>query len=171
MAVALTGISINFFFPICQVQNEKPLSKWQRLFYGYKICWGMTCTGQVSHSYWPYYIRAFVGLSSEKGKAAAQKGNGFPSSCKLVRGSDQHLARAPLLLGPVLHFRHGLSSEAPQKTQGFPCTLACRKSLFSPLSKFQNSIKVLKTKDFNGAGHPSWVSRAHPSPEMGMRHS
>ncbi|WP_418724244.1 hypothetical protein, partial [Dysosmobacter sp.] len=24
-------------------------------------------------------------------------------------------------------------------------------------------IKVLKTKDFNGAGHPSWVSRAHPS--------
>ena len=54
MAAALTGISINFFFPICQVQNEKPLSKWQRLFYGYKICWGMTCTGQVSHSYRNY---------------------------------------------------------------------------------------------------------------------
>ena len=35
---------------------------------------------------------------------------------------------------------------------------------FSPRrTSFQNFIKVLKTKDFNGAGHPSWVSRAHPS--------
>ena len=36
--------------------------------------------------------------------------------------------------------------------------------VFSPRwASFQNFIKVLKTKDFNGAGHPSWVSRAHPS--------
>ena len=40
---------------------------------------------------------------------------------------------------------------------------ACRKSLFAPLSKFSELYRVLKTKDFNGAGHPSWVSRAHPS--------
>ena len=36
--------------------------------------------------------------------------------------------------------------------------------VFSPRwTSFQNFIKVLKTKDFNGTGHPSWVSRAHPS--------
>ena len=40
---------------------------------------------------------------------------------------------------------------------------ACRKSLFAPLSQFSELYKVLKTIDFNGAGHPSWVSRAHPS--------
>ena len=40
---------------------------------------------------------------------------------------------------------------------------ACRKSLFAPLTSFQNFYEVLKTWDFNGAGHPSWVSRAHPS--------
>ena len=35
---------------------------------------------------------------------------------------------------------------------------------FSPRgASFQNFCKVLKTEDFNGAGHPSWVSRAHPS--------
>ena len=37
------------------------------------------------------------------------------------------------------------------------------KKSFLPPASFQNFIKVLKTKDFNGAGHPSWVSRAHPS--------
>ena len=35
---------------------------------------------------------------------------------------------------------------------------------FSPSGlRFQNFQKVLKIFDFIGAGHPSWVSRAHPS--------
>ena len=38
-----------------------------------------------------------------------------------------------------------------------------KKSFRLAEASFQNFIKVLKTKDFNGAGHPSWVSRAHPS--------
>ncbi|MDD6605489.1 MAG: hypothetical protein PUE96_06180, partial [Oscillospiraceae bacterium] len=29
--------------------------------------------------------------------------------------------------------------------------------------RFQNFQKVLKSIDLNGAGHPSWVPRAHPS--------
>ena len=29
--------------------------------------------------------------------------------------------------------------------------------------RFQNFLKVLKSVDLNGAGHPSWVPRAHPS--------
>ena len=37
------------------------------------------------------------------------------------------------------------------------------KGFFDKLSKFSELQKVLKTEDFNGAGHPSWVSRAHSS--------
>ena len=40
---------------------------------------------------------------------------------------------------------------------------ACRKSLFTPLTKFLKHGKVSKTIDFNGDGHPSWVSLTHPS--------
>ena len=40
---------------------------------------------------------------------------------------------------------------------------ACRKSLFSPPSLYSELQKVLNTADFNRAGNPSWVSRAHPS--------
>ena len=47
---------------------------------------------------------------------------------------------------------------------------ACRKSLFAPLSQFSELYKVLKTIDFNGAGHPSWVSRAHPSLPLRKTH-
>ncbi len=39
---------------------------------------------------------------------------------------------------------------------------ACRKSIFTPLCKFLELKKVLKTYDFKSAGHPSWVSRTHP---------
>ena len=51
----------------------------------------------------------------------------------------------------------------------FPCALppktggaTGRKNLFSPLPLFSELVKVLKIFDFNGAGHPSWVSRTHP---------
>ncbi|WP_446807321.1 hypothetical protein, partial [Dysosmobacter sp.] len=37
-----------------------------------------------------------------------------------------------------------------------------RKNLFFPLPLFSELAKVLKIFDFNGAGHPSWVSRTHP---------
>ncbi len=54
------------------------------------------------------------------------------------------------------------SGQKPTGTN-VPAGSACRKSLFAPLSQFSELYKVLKTIDFNGAGHPSWVSRAHPS--------
>ena len=51
----------------------------------------------------------------------------------------------------------------------FPCALrpetggaTGRKNLFFPLPLFSELVKVLKIFDFNGAGHPSWVSRTHP---------
>ena len=51
----------------------------------------------------------------------------------------------------------------------FPCALHTetggatgRKNLFFPLPLFSELVKVLKIFDFNGAGHPSWVSRTHP---------
>ena len=51
----------------------------------------------------------------------------------------------------------------------FPCALhpetggaTGRKNLFFPLPLFSELAKVLKIFDFNGAGHPSWVSRTHP---------
>ena len=34
--------------------------------------------------------------------------------------------------------------------------------IFRPADTF-SELLVLKMLDFNGAGHPSWVSRAHPS--------
>jgi hypothetical protein len=49
-----------------------------------------------------------------------------------------------------------------KKRPAFADLSACRKSLFAPLSKFQN-FGSFETYDFNGAGHPSRVSRAHPS--------
>ena len=51
----------------------------------------------------------------------------------------------------------------------FPCALrpetggaTGRKNLFFPLPLFSELVKVLKIFDFNGAEHPSWVSRTHP---------
>ena len=51
----------------------------------------------------------------------------------------------------------------------FPCALrpetggaTGRKNLFFPLPLFSELVKVLKIFDFNGVGHPSWVSRTHP---------
>ena len=37
------------------------------------------------------------------------------------------------------------------------------KNFFDTLTLFSELYKVLKMLDFNGAGNPSWVSRAHPS--------
>ena len=52
-----------------------------------------------------------------------------------------------------------------------PC-LSVSKSFFSPLSKFSELKKALKTVNLNSAGHPSWVSRAHPSfPFQKVHHS
>ena len=47
---------------------------------------------------------------------------------------------------------------------------ACRKILFAPLNKFESFFKALKFTDLNSAGHPSWVSRAHPSLPFGVVH-
>ena len=52
----------------------------------------------------------------------------------------------------------------------FPCALrpeiggaTGRKNLFFPLPLLSELVKVLIIFDFNGAGNPSWVSRAHLS--------
>ena len=58
---------------------------------------------------------------------------------------------------PIWHYK----GEPPPVWRRFPA--ACRKSFFASLNQFSKLSKVLKTVDFNGAGHPSWVSRAHSS--------
>ena len=44
------------------------------------------------------------------------------------------------------------------------------KKSFFPLPLLSELVKVLIIFDFNGAGNPSWVSRAHPLPARGMQH-
>ena len=50
-----------------------------------------------------------------------------------------------------------------QKKDGTRCVpSSVSKKTFLPAHKF-SELKILKTLNLNGAGNPSWVSRAHPS--------
>ena len=83
------------------------------------------------------------------GRAVPHRRRGVPGRMRWVSGREN---------APGRRRRHKILHK---QRQGHDCghapASACRKSLFAPLSQFSDLYKVLKTIDFNGAGHPSWV--------------
>ena len=76
---------------------------------------------------------------------------------------QMHFVKKPPPFGFSHSIRYPVKQDRAAANRSLQPLSACRKGFPPRWPYFPNFIKVLKMFDFNGTGHPSWISRAHPS--------